>query len=74
MLRAAFIGHVDILFNNAGGGSGPGAHVGGIFERGNDAVEHLIKVNLMGSFWCKWCDGVCVLHAVRDVCALHAIL
>jgi NAD(P)-dependent dehydrogenase (short-subunit alcohol dehydrogenase family) len=50
----AAMGHVDILVNNAGGGSGPGANVGGIFERSNAAVEALIQANLMGSFWC-WC-------------------
>jgi NAD(P)-dependent dehydrogenase (short-subunit alcohol dehydrogenase family) len=48
------MGHVDILVNNAGGGSGPGANVGGIFDRSNAAVEALIQANLMGSFWC-WC-------------------
>lgn len=48
----AAMGHVDILVNNAGGGSGPGANVGGIFDRSNAAVENLIRANLMGSFWC----------------------
>ena len=31
----AAMGHIDILVNNAGGGSGPGANVGGIFDRSN---------------------------------------
>lgn len=48
----AAMGHVDILVNNAGGGSGPGANVGGIFDRSNAAVEALIQANLMGSFYC----------------------
>lgn len=48
------MGHIDILVNNAGGGSGPGANVGGIFDRSNAAVEALIQANLMGSLWC-WC-------------------
>jgi NAD(P)-dependent dehydrogenase (short-subunit alcohol dehydrogenase family) len=48
----AAMGKIDILVNNAGGGSGPGANVGGIFDRSNEAVESLIQANLMGSFWC----------------------
>ena len=48
----ADMGKIDILVNNAGGGSGPGANVGGIFDRSNEAVESLIQANLMGSFWC----------------------
>ena len=54
----AAMGHVDILVNNAGGGTGPGANVGGIFDRSNAAVEALIQANLMGSFYCWYVSNL----------------
>ncbi len=45
-------GHIDILVNNSGGGSG--ASEGHIFDRSYDAIETMIKVNLTGTiFVCK---------------------
>jgi NAD(P)-dependent dehydrogenase (short-subunit alcohol dehydrogenase family) len=46
----AWKGHVDVLVNNAGGGSGPSAPVGGIFERDITAAETLLRANLLGSY------------------------
>ena len=48
----AWKGHVDVLVNNAGGGSGPEAPIGGIFERSNEAVEGLLRANLLGTYFC----------------------
>lgn len=45
-------GHIDILVNNSGGGSG--ASEGHIFDRSYDAIENMIKINLTGTiFVCK---------------------
>ena len=48
----AWKGHVDILVNNSGGGSG--ASEGHIFDRSYEAIENMIKTNLTGTiFVCK---------------------
>ena len=45
-------GHIDILVNNSGGGSG--ASEGHIFDRSYEAIESMIKTNLIGTiFMCK---------------------
>lgn len=45
-------GHIDILVNNSGGGSG--ASEGHIFDRSYEAIENMIKTNLTGTiFVCK---------------------
>ena len=45
-------GHIDILVNNSGGGSG--ASEGHIFDRSYEAIENMIKINLTGTiFVCK---------------------
>lgn len=52
--KAAFEwkGHIDILVNNSGGGSG--ASEGHLFDRSYDAIENMIKTNLTGTiFVCK---------------------
>ena len=54
MAKAAYDwqGHIDILVNNSGGGSG--ANEGHIFDRSYDAIENMIKINLTGTiFVCK---------------------
>lgn len=43
-------GHIDILINNAGGGSG--ASEGNFFKRSPEDVVNLITVNLIGSLFC----------------------
>ena len=48
----AWKGHIDILVNNSGGGSGNSE--GNIFERSYDAIESMIRTNLIGTiFVCK---------------------
>ena len=50
---AAAIGwkdRVDVLVNNAGGGSGKST--GFLFERDPADIEHLIQLNLTGVIWC----------------------
>lgn len=45
-------GHIDILVNNSGGGSG--ASEGHIFDRSYEAIENMIRTNLIGTiFVCK---------------------
>ncbi len=45
-------GHIDILVNNSGGGSG--ASEGHLFDRSYEAIENMIKTNLTGTiFVCK---------------------
>lgn len=45
-------GHIDILVNNSGGGSG--ASEGHLFDRSYEAIENMIKTNLIGTiFVCK---------------------
>ena len=45
-------GHLDVLINNAGGGGG-GANVPtDLFERPVEAIDSLIKTNLLGSLYC----------------------
>ena len=45
-------GHIDILVNNSGGGSG--ASEGHIFDRSYESIENMIKTNLTGTiFVCK---------------------
>lgn len=49
---AKWQGHIDILVNNSGGGSG--ASEGHIFDRSYEAIENMIKTNLTGTiFVCK---------------------
>jgi len=43
-------GHIDILINNAGGGSGKSE--GNLFKRSPQDIEELIKTNLTGSLFC----------------------
>lgn len=54
MAKSAFEwkGHIDILVNNSGGGSG--ASEGHLFDRSYEAIENMIKTNLTGTiFVCK---------------------
>lgn len=45
-------GHIDILVNNSGGGSG--LSEGHIFDRSYEAIDNMIKTNLTGTiFMCK---------------------
>ena len=45
-------GHIDILVNNSGGGSG--ASEGHLFDRSYEAIEGMIRTNLIGTlFMCK---------------------
>lgn len=45
-------GHIDVLVNNSGGGSG--ASEGHLFDRSYEAIENMIKTNLTGTiFVCK---------------------
>ena len=52
MARAALAwkGRVEVLVNNAGGGSGTSA--GALFERDPAAMAEMIAVNLTGALWC----------------------
>jgi NAD(P)-dependent dehydrogenase (short-subunit alcohol dehydrogenase family) len=43
-------GHIDILINNAGGGSG--ASEGNLFNRAPEDIVNLITVNLTGALFC----------------------
>ena len=43
-------GHIDILINNAGGGSGQST--GNLFERSIDDIINLINTNLLGTLFC----------------------
>ena len=48
----AWQGHIDVLVNNSGGGSG--ASEGHLFDRSYEAIENMIKTNLTGTiFVCK---------------------
>lgn len=45
-------GHMDVLVNNSGGGSGTSE--GNLFERSYEAIENMIRTNLIGTvFVCK---------------------
>jgi len=46
----AWKGHIDILINNAGGGSG--IKEGNLFKRSPDDMANLIAVNLTGALFC----------------------
>lgn len=46
----AWKGHIDILINNAGGGSG--ASEGNLFKRSAEDINNLITTNLIGSLYC----------------------
>jgi NAD(P)-dependent dehydrogenase (short-subunit alcohol dehydrogenase family) len=52
MAEAAYAwkGHLDILINNAGGGSGKSE--GGLFQRSPEDMERLISTNLLGALFC----------------------
>ncbi len=43
-------GHIDILINNAGGGSG--ASEGNFFKRSSEDIVNLITTNLIGALYC----------------------
>ena len=43
-------GHIDVLINNAGGGSGKGA--GNLFERPPEEIQEVIRTNLIGALYC----------------------
>lgn len=48
----AWKGHIDVLVNNSGGGSGNSE--GHLFDRSYDAIENMIRTNLIGTiFVCK---------------------
>lgn len=54
MAKAAFAwkGHIDVLVNNSGGGSGNSE--GHLFDRSYEAIENMIRTNLIGTiFVCK---------------------
>ena len=44
-------GHIDILLNVAGGGSGKGGH-NRLFRRDTDDIARLIEINLTGTLYC----------------------
>ncbi len=46
----AWKGHIDILINNAGGGSG--ASEGNLFKRSAEDINNLITTNLIGALYC----------------------
>lgn len=52
MADAAFAwkGHIDILYNNAGGGSGKSE--GNLFQRSPEAIKEMIDINLTGCLLC----------------------
>lgn len=52
-------GHIDILINNAGGGSG--ASEGNFFKRQPEDIANLININLIGVIFC--CQEVCRIMA-----------
>jgi len=43
-------GNIDVLINNAGGGSG--ASEGNLFERGPESIKNMIDINLVGMIYC----------------------
>jgi NAD(P)-dependent dehydrogenase (short-subunit alcohol dehydrogenase family) len=43
-------GHIDILINNVGGGSG--SERGNLFERSPEEIDDLIRTNLIGTIYC----------------------
>lgn len=51
----AWKGHIDILINNAGGGSGKGEC--NFLERDPKNIENMIMVNLVGSMYCSQAVG-----------------
>lgn len=45
-----WMGHIDVLINNAGGGSG--ASEGNLFQRETESVRNMIDINLIGLIYC----------------------
>lgn len=58
-----WMGHIDVLINNAGGGSG--ASQGNLFERAPETIKNLIDTNLTGMLYCCKAVGKYMMEQKR---------